>query len=420
MRATISPGPLRGTLDAIPSKSDAHRAILAAALSDGPTDIVLSSFSQDIEATVACAAALGASAVRTPSGLRITPRPHGASARPALFFGESGTTARLVLPVAAALCAQAEAGGAGRLPERPMSAICRALSETGCRLSGDRLPLSLRGPLRAGVYELPGNISSQYISGLLFALPLLEGDSVIALTSPLQSSGYVDMTLRTLAAFGIEADARQGGWLVRGGQTYRSPGTYAVEGDYSNSAVWLCAGALGGDVTVCGLDPASLQPDRAVVQILERFGAQVDCAGGACRVRPGAGSRPLRLDVSETPDLVPVLAVLLASAAGESALENAGRLRLKESDRLHTVTGLLRDLGAQAEEARDSMRIAGRGALCGGRTDAHGDHRIAMAAALAASVCSAAVTIENAQAVEKSYPGFFSDLRKLGGRIDVE
>ncbi len=178
----------------------------------------------------------------------------------------------------------------------------------------------------------------------------------------------MDMTLRTLAAFGIEADARQGGWLVRGGQTYRSPGTYAVEGDYSNSAVWLCAGALGGDVTVRGLDPASLQPDRAV----RTDSGTLRRAGGLRRLRvprpPGAGSRPLRLDVSETPDLVPVLAVLLASAAGESALENAGRLRLKESDRLHTVTGLLRDLGAQAEEARDSMRIAGRGALCGGRT----------------------------------------------------
>ncbi len=190
MRATISPGPLRGTLDAIPSKSDAHRAILAAALSDGPTDIVLSSFSQDIEATVACAAALGASAVRTPSGLRITPRPHGASARPALFFGEAGRRRAWSCPVAAALCAQAEAGG-GPAPRsgpcRPSAAPFRktaaASAATGC-------PSRCAAAAGRRVYELPGNISSQYISGLLFALPLLEGDSVIALTSPLQSSGY--------------------------------------------------------------------------------------------------------------------------------------------------------------------------------------------------------------------------------------
>lgn len=209
MRVIITPGPLKGELDAIPSKSDAHRAVLAAALSDKPTDLILPALSQDIEATVACVAALGAAVVRTQTGLRITPRAQDASAAASLFFGESGTTARLVLPVAAALCERVEAGGAGRLPARPMAALCRALSENGCRLGGDRLPLSLRGPLQAGVYELPGNISSQYVSGLLFALPLLEGDSVVALTSPLQSSGYVDMTIQTLAAFGIEVCARR-------------------------------------------------------------------------------------------------------------------------------------------------------------------------------------------------------------------
>ena len=420
MRVIITPGPVKGELDAIPSKSDAHRAVLAAALSDKPTDLILPALSQDIEATVACVAALGAAVVRTQTGLRITPQAQDAPVAASLFFGESGTTARLVLPVAAALCERVEAGGAGRLPARPMAALCRALSENGCRIGGDRLPLSLRGPLQAGVYELPGNISSQYVSGLLFALPLLEGDSVVALTSPLQSSGYVDMTIQTLAAFGIEVCARAGGWLVRGGQSYRSPGVYTVEGDYSNSAVWLCAGALGGDVTVRGLDSDSLQPDRAVLQILNQFGAQVDSAGGVCRVRPGRAARALRLDAGETPDLVPVLAVLLAAGEGESVIANAGRLRLKESDRLHTVTTLLCELGAQAAELRDGIRILGRGGLSGGRTDARGDHRIAMAAALAATVCTAPVTIENAQAVEKSYPGFFRDYEKLGGRIDVE
>ena len=215
MRVIITPGPLKGELDAIPSKSDAHRAVLAAALSDKPTDLILPALSQDIEATIACVAALGAAVVRTQTGLRITPRAQDAPVAASLFFGESGTTARLVLPVAAALCERVEAGGAGRLPARPMAALCRALSENGCRIGGDRLPLSLRGPLQAGVYELPGNISSQYVSGLLFALPLLEGDSVVALTSPLQSSGYVDMTIQTLAAFGIEVCARAGGWLVQ-------------------------------------------------------------------------------------------------------------------------------------------------------------------------------------------------------------
>ena len=237
--------PAARTLDAIPSKSDAHRAILAAALSDGPTDIVLSSFSQDIEATVACAAALGASAVRTPSGLRITPRPHGASARPALFSARAGRRRAWSCPVAAALCA----GRGRRRGPAPRAAHVGPLPRPfGKRLPPQRRQAAPRCAAAAGrrCTSCRAISAPQYISGLLFALPLLGGDSVIALTSPLQSSGYVDMTLRTLAAFGIEADARQGGWLVRGGQTYRSPGTYAVEGDYSNSAVWLCAGALGG------------------------------------------------------------------------------------------------------------------------------------------------------------------------------
>lgn len=421
MRVTVHPGPLRGTIDAIPSKSDAHRAILAAALGDRPTEIEIGAFSQDIEVTAGCAAALGARVERTAGGLCVAPRQACAGGRAELFFGESGTTARLALPVAAAVCAEVEADGAGRLPQRPMSELCRVLAQNGCALSGNSLPLSLRGPLRAGVFELPGNISSQYISGLLFALALPEGESRIVLTSPLQSAGYVDMTIRTLAAFGIEIETTADGWRVRGGQKYRSPGIYTVEGDYSNGAVWLCAGALGGDVTVRGLDPQSLQPDRAVADILRRFGADMERADdGALRVRAGRTACAMRLDVGETPDLVPVVSVLLSAARGESAILNAGRLRLKESDRLRTVSRLLLDLGAAAKEGETDLRIEGRGRLAGGTADGCGDHRIVMAAALAAVISDGPVTIEGAQAVRKSYPNFFEDYRALGGRIDVE
>lgn len=416
MIATISPAPLSGRIAAIASKSDAHRLLILAALSEGETRLQMEQRSEDIDATIQCLRALGARIELLPDGVLV----RGIEQIPAhslLDCGESGSTFRFLLPVAAALGAHATFTGTGRLPERPIGELLQAMRVHGVRFSAEQLPFSIEGKFLGGAFELPGNISSQYLTGLLLALPLLEQESRILLTTPLESAAYVELTLHALRCFGVTIPGRKGEYRILGGQRYRSPGMLRVDGDWSNASFFLAAGALGAPVTVSGLGLLSPQGDKAMLDALMAFGAGVEATENAIRVLP-ARLRGCTIDVGETPDLLPVLAVLGACASGETRLVNAARLRLKESDRLASVSAMLRALGAAVEEQPDALVISG-GRLRGGEVDSCRDHRIAMAAAIAAIRCDGDVRILGADAVNKSYPSFFTDYNRLGGRANV-
>lgn len=418
MNIAVRPGPLRGRVEIPASKSVAHRAMIAAALADRPTQIVLNAVNDDLTATAACLNALGAACERTDFGYRIDPAAQdkdacGAAKNasgatdlceiasfPTLDCGESGSTLRFLLPVAAALGREARFVGHGRLPERPHDVLLDAMAAHGATADARRLPLQLHGRLRGGTFALPGNVSSQYITGLLMALPLCAGDSAIRLTTHLESAPYVNLTLRALADFGIRVETLPDGWRIPGGQRYRSPGRVVVEGDWSGAAFWLAANALGSRVECGNLVERSAQGDRTIRPLLNRLGGEID--------------------VSECPDLVPALAVAAAGFPGRTALVGAARLRLKESDRLASVAALLRALGCAVDEGAESLTIHGGAPLTGGTVDGCGDHRIVMAAAVAATAASSPVTILGAQAVAKSYPDFFRDFEALGGNLIVQ
>jgi len=373
--------------------------------------------SDDIDATAACLSALGAEiSYSWGEGFSVKPVKPGGEA--VLDCGESGSTLRFMLPICCALGAQAELHMRGRLPSRPMSPLLEELAAHGCIFDGvGGSPLKTSGKLRGGEFNLPGNVTSQFISGLLFALPLLDGDSRLNVAGKLESEPYIDMTLDALRAFGIGIKCGDGYYAVRGGQKYCSPGTVDVEGDWSNAAFWLCAGAVGnGGVTCTGLNPDSKQGDMAVLELLKRFGAGVTYGDGTAAVSPAA-LRAIRIDAGDTPDLVPVLAAVASVAHGETVIYNAGRLRIKESDRLHTVTETLRALGADITETADGLTINGKQSLRGGTVSSFGDHRIAMTAAVTSRVCGGMVTIEGAEAVDKSYPGFWDDFEALDGEL---
>lgn len=413
MDVCIQSGALGGTVAAIPSKSDAHRKLICAALADRPTELSLPSSSADIDVTAQCLRSLGAHIVHQGEAMTVTPV-STAPLHPLLDCGESGSTLRFLLPVAAARCESAWFAGQGRLPERPIGHLRQAMEAHGVVFSADRLPFATTGQLTGGDYLLPGDVSSQYITGLLLALPQLPGDSTLTLTTPLQSAGYVDITLGALERFGVRIHKTPTGWLIPGRQIFRSPGRMGVDGDWSNAAFFLAAGALGQGVTVTGLDTDSPQGDKAVVNILRQFGAAVTTAGNSVTVGPGA-LRGCTVDVGEIPDALPILAVLASAAHGETRFVNAARLRLKESDRLTTTAAMLRDLGGEVEEFSDGLLVRGGCPLHGGTVDGANDHRIVMAAAIAAASAAAPVTITDAEAVRKSYPDFFKDFQRLGG-----
>ncbi|HWQ06035.1 MAG TPA: 3-phosphoshikimate 1-carboxyvinyltransferase [Feifaniaceae bacterium] len=416
MNLCISPSSLGGELAAIPSKSDAHRVLILAALSNGTTRVEISRLSDDIQTTIDCLSALGAEIRRTPDAL-IVRGITDFSERSELNCRESGSTLRFLLPVAAVRGANARFTGSGRLPERPIGELMEAMRRHGVRFSAEQLPFSMEGKLSGGTYALPGNVSSQYLTGLLLALPLAKQDSSIRLTTKLESAAYVEMTLRSLRAFWAVIDEQDGTYRIPGSQVYRSPDLISVEGDWSNAAFFLAAGALGGRVRLTGLSSESPQGDQGILAALSAFGAQVTQSGGAVEV----SARPLHgceLDVSETPDLLPILAVLAANAEGETRLVNAARLRYKESDRLSATANLVNALGGTAGELPDGLVVSG-GRLTGGTVDGCRDHRIVMAAAIASVACREPVTILGADAVNKSYPEFFEDFARLGGTWHV-
>lgn len=407
MEITICPGkaPRRA---AVPlSKSEGHRALILAAMAQGETLLPRLPASGDLLATMDCLRQMGTSFTERENSLLVTPIAGPPAAPLRLDCRESGSTLRFLLPVAAALGLRAVFTGRGRLPQRPVEALLAALQRNGITAEVRQHPweIELAGRLTPGAFSLPGNVSSQYVSGLMLALPLLIGPSEIRLTGALESAGYAGMTEEMLRRFGLELEKTPMGWRIPGGMKYQSPGRLALGGDWSHAAFWLAAGCLAGPVTVTGLEPESTQPDRVILPLLRQMGARIELSP------EGVTAYPSRLtgttiDVSGCPDLLPPLAAAMAFAKGESRLTGAARLRLKESDRLAGMAGLLRALGGRVEEEPDGLRIAGSG-LRGGVADPCGDHRLAMAAAVAALACREPVTIKDAECVEKSYPAWW-------------
>ena len=405
MNITITPGRLRGSITPPPSKSQAHRVIIGAALAAGESVIFNVSASQDIAATLACMKALGAN-VRWEGENTVYIRGIAKKAElPVLDCGESGSTLRFLIPIALAVAGGGEFCGRGRLMQRPQEPYFEIFREKGIAFSRKRDTLFIKGTLTPGEYHLRGDVSSQFVTGLLYALPLLAGDSDIILTTALESAGYIDMTIDALKTFGVTVIPTETGWHVPGNQRYITAKA-AVEADYSQSAFFYAAKGMGNDLEITGMNPGSKQGDRVILA----YEAQLD------------GSGPVTLDVRECPDLVPALAARAALRDGEvTYITNAGRLRIKESDRLASVTDVLSRLGADVREAPEGLTIYGKSTLPGGVTvDAWNDHRIAMMAAVAATRCEKPITIIGAECVNKSYPEFWRDYAGLGGILEAE
>ncbi|MDR0464710.1 MAG: 3-phosphoshikimate 1-carboxyvinyltransferase [Treponema sp.] len=425
MDVKILPKLLGGSVKAIPSKSQAHRALICAALADKTVNIECDSESKDIAATIACLSALGADIRRKQGGYIVQPlnREYIDSAAVTLPCSESGSTFRFLLPVVCALGRKASFILEGRLSQRPLSPLYEELLRHGCLLSVQGVnPFAAEGKLAPGIYSLDAGVSSQFISGLLFALPLLDKNSELRLCGKIESFPYIELTMSMLDSFNIKIEYKDGVFLIPGGQTYSSAGAIHVEGDWSNAAFWLTAGALGeSSVTCTGLDLQSRQGDCAITDILAQFGAQAEKSGGSVTVS-GGKLRGIEIDAHDIPDLVPILAAAAAAAEGTTVIRNAERLRGKESDRLAAISSVLNGLGADVRVTEDGLIIKGGSSLTGGKVSSWGDHRIAMAASIASVLCKEPVVIQGAEAVNKSYPGFFDDFRLLGGivsEIDV-
>ncbi len=410
---TIKPSSLSGKVTVPPSKSDVHRALICAALSTGVSVISPVAFSQDILATLDCIAALGADVEIKGDSVSIDPKNMFKNKTAELNCRESGSTVRFFIPIAAAGGVSTVFSGKGRLPMRPLDVYSRLLPQHGVEcITAGGLPFEIVGKLTSGKFDLPGNISSQFITGLLFALPLLEGDSVIHLTSPLQSKGYIDMTIAVQARFGVKITQKNGDYYISGGQTY-TPCAYATEGDWSQAAFFLAAGALGGDVSVRGVRFDSRQGDKEIVSLLDRFGAKVtindfhtECSEDKLR--------GIDIDASQIPDLVPILSVVSAFAEGTTRIYNAERVRLKESDRLEAMYRALSACGANIVQTEDGLIIHG-GSLHGGIVNGCNDHRIVMSMAIAALRADEEIIISDKESISKSYDTFFDDYTMLGG-----
>lgn len=394
MDLTITPGKLSGTLSIIPSKSQAHRLLICAAFADKETVIHCAETNRDIEATAACLNALGADIRHTATGYTVTPI-QDPRENATLPCRDSGSTLRFLLPVIGALGVNARFQMEGRLSQRPLSPLWEEMERMGCRLQYvEANVLQCTGKLQAGTYHIDGSVSSQFISGLLFAAALIPGKSKITITGKIESKPYIEMTRDAMSIFGLESQD----FIVVGGKPFHSPGILQVEGDWSNGAFFLAANALGSNLSIRNLSETSLQGDKAAASLLKDL--KEHCT----------------ISAADIPDLVPILSIVAACNQG-AVFTNVRRLRLKESDRVESVISMVRQLGGRAEATEDTLTVFETG-LLGGVVDSANDHRIAMSAAIAATVCQIPVTILGAQCVEKSYPLFFEEYRRLGGKYE--
>ena len=389
---------LNGSVVIPPSKSAAHRALLCSFLAGGGTvsPIIPSKDMQAMQQAI--------SALENDDKI--------------VDCIESGNTLRFVIPVAAALGKSVTFVGSGRLPERPLETFLELLPKHNIKCtSNGRLPLSIEGKLTAGKYEIAGNISSQYISGLLFALPILVGDSEIVLTTRLESKPYIDLTIKVMRDFGVEVQETESGYLVRGNQQYKTR-DYIVESDWSQAAFFLVGGAVGKSVALKGLDMNSVQGDKAIVDILKKFGADIEIKENEIISRK-AELKGIKVDVSDIPDTVPALAVAAAYANGRTEIAGGERLRFKESDRIESVVSNLKRLGADVTETSDGMIINGGKKLKGAELLGYNDHRIVMAFSIAALFAGGETIITEANSINKTYPSFFEDYNRIGGQANV-
>lgn len=412
MNVTIKPAALSGTIDAIPSKSYAHRYLICAALAanQNASVIDIGAASRDIAATADCLTSLGASIDIKDGVYNVSPIKNKIS-MPDLFCCESGSTLRFLTPVAAAL-----GGGRfkmeGRLGSRPMDELIKCLIDHGAKLEKNENILTVSGAMTGGEFKIAGNVSSQYISGILFALPLCGGGRV-TLTTQLESRPYVTMTIEAMAAFGVNVTDDEKGFTVASDQCYHSAKA-KVPGDWSNAAFWLASG-----VGVKGLSPNCAQGDRAIIEVLERMGAPVRYENGIYKADV-SHLHGCEVDAQDIPDAVPIISVLAGRAEGVTKIYNAARLRAKESDRIETTSAMLTALGVKNDQTDDGLVINGdsrKFRSC--KVDCANDHRIAMSASVAAEYAEDDVTLVGAEAVNKSYPTFFEDYKKLGGVINV-
>lgn len=414
----FSPFVPNGTVNVPPSKSDVHRAIICAAMANGVSRISPVALSNDIKATIGCIKALGADAVLENNVLTVDGTNMYKNKTALLDCGESGSTLRFFIPIAAVGNINATFVGKGKLPQRPIGIFTEALPKAGtvCKTEGG-LPLEIKGQLKSGIFEIPGNVSSQFITGLLLALPILESDSEIVLTSPLESVGYIAMTIRTMKQFGVNIQATEKGWHIKGGQSYKTC-DYTTDGDWSQAAFFMVLGAVSGKVTVNGVAKDSTQGDKKCTEILARFGAKVTQLDNEVTVEKGK-LKAITIDASQIPDLVPVLSVCAAFAEGTTKIINAERLRIKECDRLKATAELLNNLGGKVKELSDGLEITGVSSLKGGNVNGYNDHRIVMSAAVCAARSDEDITATFAMSINKSYPDFYIDYNSIGGKANV-
>ena len=413
MNRVILPGQRSGCVRIPASKSQAHRLLICAALGEEKTEIRCDGVSADIAATVDCLNALGAEIVCEGERITVCPIRSSPEGLRELPCGESGTTLRLLLPLCGALGAEAVFRMQGRLPARPLAPLDAVLRAHGMLIRQEGASLFCSGKLCPGDYSLPGNVSSQYISGLLLALPLLDGASSLTVTGPVGSAGYIAMTEQVLSRAEIRFEKNDWNYRLPGQQRCRLPDGLRVEGDWSGAAFFLAAGAMSDKgIRVPGMNPESFHGDRAVLELLRRFGAEIRVEQNTVTVRRGT-LRAAEIDAEQIPDLIPVLSVVAAFSEGETRIRNAGRLRLKESDRIESTAALIRALGGDVSVGADWLCIRGRETLPGGTVDSFGDHRIAMAAAVASCLCEGEVTVLGSECVRKSYPRFWDDWEGL-------
>ena len=411
-------GRLCGTVSMPPSKSAAHRAIICASLAKGKSVVSPVDMSNDIRATIECMRKLGAFIEFDGEKLVIDGTDTFSKEKVCLDCGESGSTLRFLIPVCAAGGANAEFIGHGKLPERPIGIYLDCLPEKGveCMTEGG-LPLKISGHLNSGIYRVIGNISSQFITGLLLALPLLKNDSEIILTTDLQSASYIDMTTDIMESFGVYTERTENCWKISGGQSYQ-PQNFKVEGDWSQAAFFMTAASLNGKITIDNLNVNSRQGDKECMNIYRRFGARITENGGNITIENDA-VKGIEIDARNIPDMVPALAVTAACAEGVTVIKGAERLRIKECDRLAAMADGLSRLGADIKETNDGFIITGVKSLNGGEVKGYNDHRVVMSLAVAAACTGGDVIISDMESINKSYPRFFEDYRKLGGIADV-
>lgn len=394
MDIVITPGKLHGKLQAIASKSHAHRLLICAAFADTETQIVCQQTNRDIDATADCLRALGAEITRTPGGFYVVPA-RNIPTTAVLNCCESGSTLRFMLPIVGALGVDGTFLMEGRLPQRPLSPLWEEMERMGCMLTRPtENTLRCCGKLQGGNFRISGSVSSQFITGLLYACTLIGEESSIEITGNLESKPYIALTQQAMLQFGIDT----AGFHIAKETRFRSPGHVCVEGDWSNAAFFLAANALGSNIELENLNEGSAQGDKAISPLLHQMQLHIT------------------VDASDIPDLVPILSVAAACMQG-AVFTNIQRLRIKESDRVASVIALLKALGGDAWADENTMTVLPC-RFTGGTVDACGDHRIAMTAAIAATAANGPVTILGAQCVEKSYPAFWSEFKRLGGNYE--